>query len=124
MALPHAQPGQPIDISPLGPGLAHAASHAILKTQALELMRIVLKRGAELPAHSVYGECTLLCLEGAVTIQAEGTSCELRPNHIVLLPALQMHAVRALEDASLLLTIQLPPGLPGSQSSTTSKELP
>ena len=118
MALPHARPGQPIDIGPLGPDLAHAASHAILKTQALELMRIVLRRGGQLPAHSVYGECTLLCLEGSVVVEAEGTSCELRANQLVLLPALQMHAVRALEDASLLLTIQLPPGLPGSASST------
>lgn len=119
MALPHARPGQPIDISPLGPDLAHAASHAILKTRSLELMRIVLCRGAELPPHSVYGECTLLCLEGAVVVEADGSACELRANQLVLLPALQMHAVRAMEDASLLLTIQTPPGLPGSASSTT-----
>jgi quercetin dioxygenase-like cupin family protein len=119
MALPHAQPGQPIDISPLGPDLARAASHAILKTQSLELMRIVLRRGAELPPHSVYGECTLLCLEGAVAVDAAGASVELRAHQIVLLPALQEHAVRALEDTSLLLTVQLPPGLPGSASSTS-----
>ena len=118
MALLHARPGQPIDIRPLGPQLAESASHAILKTRALELMRIVLRRGDQLPSHSVYGECTLLCIEGAAAVDAPGSSFELRPWQMVLLPALENHAVRALEDTSLLLTVQLPPGQPGSASST------
>ena len=118
MALPHAQPGQPVDIGPLGPALAQAASHAILKTRALELMRIVLLRGAELPPHSMYGECTLLCIEGAVAVDAAGNSFRLRPWQLVLLPAQVTYSIKALEDASLLFTVQLPPGLPGSASST------
>src|SRR2546421_12628963 len=120
MALPHARPGQPIDIAPLGATLSQAASHAILKTRALELMRIVLPRGAALPPHSVYGELTLLCIEGAVALDAGGHSCELRQHQLVLLPARQEYAIRALEDASLLMTVQLPPGMPGSASSTSA----
>jgi quercetin dioxygenase-like cupin family protein len=118
MALPHALPGQPVDIRPLGDALAHSASHAILKTHALELMRIVLRHGQELPPHAVYGECTLLCIEGAVQVEQAGSVCELRADQVVLLPARGEHAVRALEDSSLLLTVQLPPGAPGSGSST------
>src|SRR3954453_6732407 len=119
MALTHARPGQPIDIAPLGATLAQAASHAILKTRSLELMRIVLRRGAALPPHSVYGELTLLCLEGAVAVDAGGRSCELRVHQLLLLPAQQEYAIRALDDASLLMTVQLPPGLPGIASSTS-----
>jgi quercetin dioxygenase-like cupin family protein len=124
MALPHAQPGQPIDIAPLGPALQRSASHAILKTRALELMRLVLRRGESVPPHRVYGELTLLCLEGSVAVDAGGHSCELRNHQMVLLPARQDYALRALEDSSLLMTVQLPPGMPGSASSTSAEGVP
>jgi quercetin dioxygenase-like cupin family protein len=121
MALAHAFPWQPIDLSPLGPALRGSATHAIVKTHALELMRVVLLAGAALPAHQVYGECTLLCLEGEVEVQGdEGTPCRLGMGQLVLLPARARHAVMALRDSSLLVTIQLPEGQPGSASSTTT----
>ena len=123
MALDHAQPGQPIDIAPLGAALHESATHAILKTRSLELMRVVLRAGDALPPHNVRGELTLLCIEGAAEVTMNGTSCQLRTSQLVLLPAQVQHAVRALEDTSLLLTIQLPAGSPGSESST-SKEAP
>ena len=122
MALTHAVPGQPIDIRPLGDALGSSASHALLKTRSLELMRIVLAEGDLLPPHSVYGECTLQCIEGLVEVEEGGVVHELYPNQVVLLRARGEHAVRAARDSSLLLTVQLPQGLPGSQSSTTHDE--
>jgi len=119
MALDHAQPGQPIDIAPLGAALRESATHAILKTRSLELMRVVLRAGEVLPPHNVRGELTLLCIEGAAEVTIDGTACQLRASQLVLLPAQAQHAVRALEDTSLLLTIQLPACAPGSASSTT-----
>jgi len=118
MALEHAKPGQPIDIAPLGAALRESATHAILKTRSLEVIRVVLRAGEELPTHALRGELTLLCIEGAAEVTAQGTVCTLRPNQFVLLPQRAAHAVRALEDTSLLLTIQLPAGEPGSASST------
>jgi quercetin dioxygenase-like cupin family protein len=72
----------------------------------------------------VYGECTLLCLEGEVEVQGDGSGCRLGPGQLVLLPARARHAVQALRDSSLLVTIQLPEGQPGSASSTTATPLP
>lgn len=118
MALEHAKPGQVIDIAPLGRDLAASATHAILKTRSLELIRIVLRAHQALPPHAVYGEITLQCIEGAVAVDVGKHSHELRPGQIVLLSARVLHAVRALEDSSLLLTVQTPPGQPGSASST------
>lgn len=118
MALQHARPGEAIDLAPLGERLRRSATHAILKTQALELMRLVLLAGNALPPHSVYGEITILCIEGTVVVDAGGGSCRLAAGQLVLLPAKVEHSVRALQDASLLVTVQLPPGLPGSASST------
>jgi quercetin dioxygenase-like cupin family protein len=119
VALDHAQPGQPIDIAPLGAALRESSTHAILKTRSLALMRVVLRAGETLPPHSVRGELTLLCIEGAAEVTLDAAACQLRANQLVLLPGQAQHAVRALEDTSLLLTIQLPAGEPGSASSTT-----
>ena len=118
MALLHAKPGQPIDIAPLGAALHESETHAILNTRSLELMRVVLRAGEGLASHHVRGESTLLCIEGVAEVRVEGISYQLRSNQLMLLPVQTQHAVLAIEDTSLLLTIQLPPGTPGSESST------
>ena len=118
MALEHALPGEPVDITPLGPALATATTHAILKTHALELMRVVLRTGEALPPHEVQGELTLFCIEGEAEVTWAERPFVLHAGQLVLLPAGERHAVRALQDTSMLLTIQLPPGAPGSASST------
>jgi quercetin dioxygenase-like cupin family protein len=117
MALPHANPWQAIDLSPRGDAIP--ATHALIKTHALELIRLVMRAGDSLPPHSVYGELTLQCLEGEVVVEGEGVDCRIARGQLVLLPAQARYAVRALSDASLLLTVQTPSGLPGSGSSTT-----
>ncbi|WP_309625108.1 hypothetical protein [Methylibium sp.] len=110
MALDHAQPGQVIDLEPLGAALRASLSHAILKTRTLELMRVVLRAGEALPPHHIHGEMTLLCIEGAAEIDLGASTCQLRARQLVLLPARVQYAVRALQDTSLLLTIRLPAG--------------
>ena len=119
MAIAHARPGEVIDVRPLGERLPSVATHALVKTRSLELIRLVLLAGQSLPRHSVQGEVTVLCIEGAVRVDAQVGSCELRAGQMVLLPAHDEHALLAHEAASLLVTIQLPAGLPGSDSSTT-----
>ena len=118
MALDHAQPGEPVDLTPLGSALRTSSTHAILKTHALELMRVVLRAGEAFPPHAVQGELTLLCIEGTAEVTLDERAFALRAGQLVLLPARARHAVRALQDTSLLLTLQLPPGAPGSASST------
>lgn len=123
MALPHAQPGQAIDLPPLQAegqaGVAGHPTHALIKTHALELIHVVLPQGRELPPHRVYGEVTLHCLEGELLVAIEGAPpCPLRAHQLVLLAANVEYAVRAVSDSSALLTLQIPPGQPGSGSST------
>lgn len=119
MALTHAQPGQPIDIAPLGQSFRESATHAILKTRSLELIRVVLRAGESLPSHQVRGESMPLCIEGSADVNLDGTTCRLDAGQILLLPARLQHAIQAREDTSLLLTIQLTPGTPGSASTTS-----
>ncbi len=112
MAIQHAQPGEVIDMRARGSRLRQTVTHALIKTHSLELMRIVLYNGQSLPPHAVDGEVTIQCLEGRVRVSAEITHCELRASDLVLLPANDLHGVQALEDSSLLVTVQLPSGGP------------
>ena len=109
MALSHLQPGDVADVRPLGPALAGARSHALFKATDLEVMRLVLPAGAEIPAHTVAGEVTVQCIEGRVAFSSDAGARELAAGDLIHLRGDQSHALRALEDASLLLTIALRP---------------
>ena len=107
MALPHAQPLDIIDVRPLGAGLRDAVTTSLLKTSALQLMRLVLGAGQALPQHKVPGAITIHCLEGEATVTTPSRTCDLVAGHLVMLAGGELHAVRAVTDASLLVTILL-----------------
>lgn len=107
MALPHAVSGQLIDVRPLGAQLPAASSKAILKTSELELMRLVLPKGKSFPEHQVPGEVTMLCLEGSIELLAHDAGQIMQAGDMVYLRGGVPHALRALEDASVLVTILL-----------------
>lgn len=105
MALERARPGEVIDVRPLGQALTATPSHALIRTPTIELMRNVLRQGEALPPHALEGEVTVQCLEGRVRIESQAGEAELGAGQLVLLPGRDVHAVHALEDASLLVTI-------------------
>ena len=107
MAISHALPGQAVDVRPFGPGLAAQQTHALFKSADLEVMRLVLAAGRSMPPHSVPGEITVQCLEGALVVSAEGRSHALAAGQLLYLAGGVTHAVTALEDASALVTVAL-----------------
>jgi quercetin dioxygenase-like cupin family protein len=107
MAIPHAQPGDVIDVRPLGRALAGARSHALFKSNDLEVIRLVLQRGEQMPPHAVPGEITLQCIEGRISFTCEVGERELAAGELVHSAGDEIHGLRALEDSSLLLTIAL-----------------
>ena len=66
MAIPHAKSGEVIDIRPLGSALAQARTTTLVKTKTLEIIRLVIPSGKEIPEHQAHGEITVQCLEGRV----------------------------------------------------------
>jgi len=108
MAIPHAEPGDVIDVRPLGPALAGARSHALFKSNDLEVMRLVLRTGQGLPPHNVSGEITLQCLEGRVAFTCAAGLRELAAGQLIHSTRNELHGLHAPEDSSLLLTIVLP----------------
>ncbi len=112
MALPHARPLDVVDVRPLGAALDGQVSRSLLRSSSLQLMRVVLRRGESLPEHRVPGEITVHCLEGEALLSMPSCEVALAAGQLVLLPGGEPHAVRALSDTSLLVTLHLPPPPP------------
>lgn len=108
MAIPHAQPGQVIDVRPLGSSLGGQRTTTLVKTDKLEIIRLVLPQGKEITEHRAPGPITVQCLEGKVAFAALGRTNTLEPGSLLYLEAGQPHSLHAEADASLLLTILLP----------------
>lgn len=107
MAIPHAAPGEVIDVRPLGEAIETAQTRTLVKTNAMEVIRLVLRKGKEIATHSAPGEITVHCVEGKVTITSAGKSCELTTGTMLYLASGEPHSVHASEDSTLLVTILL-----------------
>ncbi len=102
MALPHAQPLDIIDLRPLGADLAPTRSHSLLRTDKLQLMRIVLLAGQGLPTHQQAGEVCLQCIEGLLVVNTSAGDKVLQPGYAIVLPPGAQHALKAEQDSSLM----------------------
>ncbi len=109
MSQPHALSGQVLSVAPFGAALAVARSTALIKATQLEVVRLVLPAGQVLREHRVGGEITVQCLEGEVELELPGATRTLGAGDWLHLAARAPHALRALSDASLLVTICLLP---------------
>jgi quercetin dioxygenase-like cupin family protein len=108
MALEHASPLQPIRLLTDGTLPPDAVSVSLIKSQELQLLRVVLRAGGVLPAHWVAGECTIHCLSGSAQLTADGQRLDLEAGDVVLVPTHQPHELKAQhEDSALLVTIRL-----------------
>ncbi len=107
MAIPHAKSAEIVDVHPLGATLATAMTRTLVKTKAIEVIRLVLPAGKEIPSHKAPNEITVQCLEGRVLFTTEGKSQELGPGQLLYLAAGEPHALMAVESSSLLVTLLL-----------------
>ena len=89
----------------LGDALGSSKTTTLVKTADLELIRLVLPAGKEIPSHKAPGEITVQCLEGRVAFTADGKTQELTAGQLLYLAAGEPHAVKGIEDSSLLVTI-------------------
>lgn len=110
MALRHAHPLEAIDLHASDEQRGTHASSSLLRTDGLQLMQLVLPAGHELPQHHVPGELTIQCVTGEAVVTTPHASCRLGPGQLVALPEQEPHAVRALADSTLLVTLIRKPG--------------
>lgn len=110
MATPRATPGDLIDVRPLGPALTSAKSITLLRTDHLEVVRLVLPAGKRIPEHRAPGEITVQCLEGTLKFGTEAVVQTMRAGDLLFSLPGQAHWLEALDDTSLLVTLYLPQG--------------
>jgi len=109
MALQHAVSGEKIALQRGDDDIAHFTSVALVKTEHMELIRLVLPTERPIPEHKVEGEVTLQCLEGEVAVDAHGRTVTLQPNEMLYLAGGEPHTIRATKDAVALMTILMGP---------------
>ena len=107
MALPHAQPGVPVEVQPFATSLPKQKTAALFKSETLEVIRLVLMAGKRLAPYQVPGEMTLQCLEGRLIVSQGGSRQTLAVGQLLFLPANTLHEVEAELDSSALITIVL-----------------
>lgn len=110
MALHHAQPGEVVNLAPLGEQLPQARSVAITKKPGFEALRLIMPRGTTIPRHAVPGNVMVHCLEGSIELSLASSSVVLNANEWVYLEHSEPHALKASQDSALLLTILFNPG--------------
>src|SRR5579871_2348644 len=108
MAIPHAKPGEVVDVRPLASALASAQTTTLVRAEQVEVIRLVVPAGKQIEEHKAKGEIVVQCLEGRVTFTAFGKTQTLEAGNLLYMPKGEPHSVKGIENASLLLTVLLP----------------
>lgn len=107
MAVSRAHPGEVVDVHPLGEALATTKTTSLVKTEFLEVIRLVIPAGKEIPTHQVLGEITVQCLEGRIEFTSGTKQTELTAGQMLYLAGGEPHALKGIESSSVLVTILL-----------------
>ncbi len=105
MATVHAGPGEIVNLETWASDLETDKTKVIVKTDQMELIRLVIPAGEGIATHKVPGPITVQCIKGSIEFEAMGSTQELHAGELLhLLPA-EPHSFKALHDAVILLTI-------------------
>lgn len=108
MALEHVAPCEVANLMTFGTQEREGAMNALVKTGDFEAIVMHLSPSQTIPSHSVDGPLTVQCLNGAVDFSVEGDSRIMRAGDWMFLPGGTAHAVAALEESRVLVTILFP----------------
>lgn len=108
MALTHAQPDEVIDLLPAPEQMAAHGSVSLLRTPHLQLLRLVMPEGHQMPGHRVSGAMTIQCLQGMVRVGTETGLRTLHGGQVLALSPAEPHDVLAMVASVLLVTLVHP----------------
>jgi quercetin dioxygenase-like cupin family protein len=112
VSIPQLKLSEVIDIHSPDPAPAGSSSSTLAKTATLEVRRLTLSKGREIPTHQTRGEITVHCLEGRIAFTADGSTRELGAGQMLVLAAGEPHSVVGLEDSAVLVTKVVPANPP------------
>jgi quercetin dioxygenase-like cupin family protein len=105
MATHHASPFEIVNLATWAQDLPSNQTKAIVKTQDMELARLVFPAGTVFSDHKVSGPIVVHCIEGEIEFTAMGEAKTLQAGELLYLMPNELHAIRAITDAVVLLTI-------------------
>lgn len=102
---------------PLGAAIAQAKSATLLETNQLQLIRLVVPAGKEIPPHRVPTEVIVHVIEGQVSFRHDGQETELHSGDVMFVCPQELHSLRGIKDSTVLVTrlkphAELPESLP------------
>ena len=113
MSVEHARSGDLLPVDPADSERWPTGAVALVRDDHLEVMRWVLPANREVPEHLAYGPVTVACVRGEVLLCLRADERRLSAGSVVYLAAGERHALRALADSILLVTMVLVPAAAG-----------
>jgi quercetin dioxygenase-like cupin family protein len=104
MSTSETQHASVLEVRPQGPLSSEPLSTTLSKTDGLQVVRLVLVKGKEIPTHQAQGAITVHCLEGKILFKVDGNAHELTPGRLLPVFAARPHSLVALEDSIVLVT--------------------
>jgi quercetin dioxygenase-like cupin family protein len=108
MPPPHVLPGQLVDVAPLETRIESERVTVLLKTDAVEILRVFIPAGESVPTYEAQGQVILHCLEGAVRLSAVGAPHGLGAGKLVHLVVQEPFSLVGVENSVLLMTVLTP----------------
>ncbi len=105
MATHHASPAEVVDLGTWARDLPKEVTKAIVKTDAMELIRLVIPAGKEIPTHKESQVIVVHCINGKIEFTAMGETQVLISGQLLYLLSDEAHSFKADEDSVVLLTI-------------------
>lgn len=105
MALRHASQGAPIDVRPLDKALSNSPSVTLMRSDHLEMVRLVLPVGKRIREHRAPGEIIMQCREDAIRFGMEPGTKLMRGGDMLILAGDEPHWLKAEENASLFVML-------------------
>lgn len=101
----HIEFGEVVNLEKLNSDLNPEVTHALIRSEDMEVIRMVLPKGKQIAEHKVKGELTVQCMKGKVVFDIDGEKQTLKENDWLALEKEVEHALIVKNDAVLLLTI-------------------
>ncbi len=89
------------------PGPDRPGAAKVLVTDSAQVVAFSFRAGQVLAEHATHHAAIVQCLSGLVSFEVAGQERELTPGDLVHLPPRMRHAVRALEDSVITVTMLL-----------------
>ena len=100
-------PGELVDVGPLGSELTAAEVIPLIKSNDLEVFRVVVPSGMSVPTHEFSREVIVHCLEGRARLASPTWVHDIRAGQLLYYSSGEPFSVLGLESASLLITAAL-----------------